>query len=199
MREVPRRSSSRRIYSLLVLVVAIVVSGYLYRNYKRAQQRDEQEYAEEERQMQRIIASMSSRWDANTDWLDGFKGPLPSSIYTSDVETAVLGDRPILLYAHLDDIRTTGASYTAELSSPATQWLVHMHYRLLCDSTVAKKLVGEKQKDLMAIFAVVAHIDHVEKREEQDSSYFLADGTAKEATFVGVRFFGLDHPNVRKN
>ena len=190
------RGVRSRAYLLTILAIAVPLSAYFYWNHKRAQEREELAYAEEQRQLQATVTNMTNRWNANRNWRDGLKGPLPSDIYTSDVEKAVLGERPILLYARLDDIKTTSDGYTADLSSLATEWLVHMHYRLVCDSTVAQKFQREKRSPL-EIFAVVAHIDHVEKRTEPDTSYFAAEGDVKDATFVGVN--GISLANSRKN
>jgi hypothetical protein len=125
----------------------------------------------------------------------GVRGRLPSSIYTSDIEKAVVSERPVLIYAQLDDIRTTGDGYTAELSSPVTEWLIHMHYRLFCNAAVAQKLTEGKRSEFR-IFAIVAHIDRVEKRTEPDNSYFLADGTAKEVVLVGIRGLAQSRGNA---
>lgn len=195
MSEAATRSQSSLAYLLLVIAIAVPLSAYFYRSHKRAQERENLAYTEEQKQLQAKVADMISRWNANTSWRDGLKGPLPSDIYTSDVEKAVLGERPILLYARLDDIKTTSDGYTAELSSLATEWLVHVHYRLVCDPTVAKQFLLEKRGPF-ELFAVVAHVDHVEKRTEPDNSHFAAEGEANEATFVGVSGISL---NSRKN
>jgi hypothetical protein len=196
MNEAAARSRSSRGYLLIILAIAIPLSAYLYWSHRRAQDREDLAYAEEQRRLQATVAEMTNRWNANSNWRDGLKGSLPSDIYTSDVEKAVLGERPVLFYARLDDISTTNDGYRAKLSSLATDWLVHMRYYLTCDSTAAKKLLGEKHGPL-EIFAVVAHINHVEKRTEPDTSYFAAEGDVKYATFVGVS--GISLANSRKN
>jgi hypothetical protein len=184
-----------RAFSLLLLFVAVSVAGYLYWGHKRAEESEHRAYVEKGKEVQAVVATMTSRWNAIADWQDGFKGRRPSAIYTSDVEKAILGERPILLYAHLDDIKTAGDGYTVELSSPVTQWFLHMRYRLLCNSAVAQRFIGEKATEF-PIFAVVAHIDHVDKKNEPDNSYYLAEGTAKEAILVGVRGLGLAQSRV---
>jgi hypothetical protein len=179
-----------RVLSLLLLVLAVTVGAYLYWSNKRAEEREHRAYVEEGKQLQAVIMGMASRWNAIGDWQDAFKGRRPSTIYTSEVEKAVLGDRPILLYAQLDDIKTAGDGYTAELSSPVTQWFLHLRYNLSCDPALGQKFAGAKTSQF-PIFAIVAHIDHVDKRTEPENSYYLAEGAAKEAILVGVRGLGL--------
>lgn len=179
-----------RVLPLLLIVVAAAVGAYLYWSHNRTEEREHQAYVEEGRQVGASIAEMVSRWNAITDWQDGFKGRRPSTIYTTEVEKAILGDRPILLYAQLDDIKTTGDGYTAELSSPITQWFLHMRYSLSCDRVLGKEFGGGKTTEF-PIFAIVAHIDRVDKRTEAENAYYLADGTAKEAILVGARGLGL--------
>ena len=176
--------------ALVLLVLAVTVGAYLYWSNRRAEEREHRAYIEEGKQLQAVVTAMASRWNAIGDWEDGFKGRRPSTIYTSEVENAVSGDRPILLYARLDDIKTAGDGYTAELSSPVTQWFLHMRYSLSCDSALGQKFAGAKTSGF-PIFAIVAHIDHVDKRTEPEDSYYLAEGTAKEAVLVGVRGLGL--------
>lgn len=194
MTEAVSRTRRSRAYLLVILAIFFALCGYWYWNYKRTQKREERAYAEELGQSHAVVGDMSSRWNANTGWRRGFKGPLPSNIYTSDVERAVLGDRPILLYGHLDDVRTAGNGYRAELSSLATDWLLHIHYALDCDPRVANNFLSEKRGPL-EIFAVVAHVDKVEKRTDADTSYFLVEGAAKEATYVGVNGISLAASN----
>lgn len=190
MSEGASRQRRERPYLLVILAIAVPLSVYVYWSHKREQEREDLAYTQQQRQLQAKIADMISRWNANSNWQSGLKGPLPSDIYTSDVEKALLGERPILLYARLDDVKTASDGYTAELSSLATEWLVHIHYSLGCDAAVAKQFLAEKRGPL-EIFAVVAHLDHIEKRTERETSYFAAEGDAKEATFVGVSGIGL--------
>jgi hypothetical protein len=179
-----------RALSLPLLVVAVAIGAYLYWSHKRAEEREHQAYVEEGGRLQAAIFDMTSRWNAISDWQDGFKSRRPSTIYTSEVQKAVLGDRPILLYAQLNDIRSAGGGYTVELSSPVTEWFLHMRYSLSCDSDLGRKFFGGKTSQL-PIFAIVAHIDHVDKRTEPENSFYFAEGTAKEAIQVGVRGLGL--------
>ncbi len=161
-----------RAFSLVLLVIGVFVAACFFWSHQRAEQREREAYAEEGRKVQAVVADMGSRWNAIAHWQDGFKGRIPSTIYTTEVEKAVLSERPILFYAHLDDIKTAGDGYTAQLSSPVTQWFLHMQYRLHCDAALAQKFAGEKRSEF-EIFAIVAYIDRVEKRTESDNSYFL--------------------------
>jgi hypothetical protein len=179
-----------RAYVAVILIFVIAVSAYLFWNHRRVEKQEERAYAEEGKRLKSQVAIMASRWNAVTNWQASFRERLPSAIYTSDIEQAVLGERPILVYAQLDDIKTDGNTYTVQLSSPVTQWFLHMHYSLLCDAELGRKLIGEKHSEF-EIFALVAYIDRVEKRSETDTYYFLAQGTAKEAILVGIRGLAL--------
>jgi hypothetical protein len=109
----------------------------------------------------------------------------------------VLGQRPILLYAAVDDIKPVVGGYRAELSSPVTQLPLKARYSLFCDQALAERFMGERRGH-WEVFAVVAHIDRIEKRVEPvsveangandsfEDSYFFAEGTAKDVIRVGV-------------
>jgi hypothetical protein len=182
------------------LVVVLSVSGLLFWNHKRTEDREQRVFTEEGRRLQALVAEMTSRWNAVTNWQEVYKGRLRSEVYTAEVERAVLGQRPILLYAAVDDIKPVDGGYRAELSSPVTQLPVRVRYSLLCDPTLAEKFMGEKRGH-WELAAVVAHIDRIEKRIEPASievngakdsfedSYFFAEGTVQEVIPVGV--YGL--------
>ena len=191
-----------RPFPAAALVVVLSVSALLFWNHKRTEDREQRAFTEEGRRLQAMVAQMTSRWNAVTSWQDVFKGRLRSEVYTAEVERAVLGQRPILLYAAVDDIKPVAGGYRAELSSPVTQLSVRVRYSLLCDPAVAEKFMGEKRGH-WELSAVVAHIDRVEKRVEPASvevngaknsfedSYFFAEGTAKDIIPVGVHGLAL--------
>lgn len=186
-----------RPFPTAALVLVLSVSGLLFWNHKRIEEREQRAFSEEGRRLRAMVVEMTSRWNAVTNWQDAFKGRLRSEIYTAEVERAVLGQRPILLYAAVDDIKPVAGGYRAELSSPVTQLPLKVRYSLLCDHALAERFMGERRGP-WEVFAVVAHIDRIEKRVEPASveangvndsfedSYFFAEGTAKDMIRVGV-------------
>lgn len=187
---------SRALY-ISALIVVLAVSVYLFWVHKRAERQEERVSAEELRQLRVRVAEMASHWNAITNWQDGFKGRYPSPVYTAEVEKAILNERPILIFASVDDLKPTEGGYIAELSSPVTQLAVRIKYNFHCDSTIAQRLMAEK-RGFWELFAVIAHIDHVEKRtrpisigandakDSGEESYFLVQGDARDVISVGV-------------
>jgi Flp pilus assembly protein TadB len=66
-----------RSYSLLFLIIAVAALAYLFWSHKRAEERERQEYAEQGRQLQAVVDTMSSRWNAVIDWQGGLEGVFP--------------------------------------------------------------------------------------------------------------------------
>jgi hypothetical protein len=191
-----------RPFRAVALGVILLVSGLLFWNHKRREEREQLAFSDEGRRLQATVAEMTSRWNAVTNWQDVFKGRLRSEIYTAEVEKVVLGQRPILLYAAVEDIKPVAGGYRAELSSPVTQLPVKLRYSLLCDPALAKRFMEEKRGH-WEVSAVVAQIDRIEKRVEPanveanrandsfEDSYFFAEGTAKDMIPVGVHGLAL--------
>lgn len=190
-----------RLFPAAALVVVLSVSALYLWNHRRTENREQRAFTEEGSRLQAMVLEMTSRWNAVTNWQGVFKGRMRSEIYTAEVERAILVQRPILLYAAVDDISPVANGYRVELSSPVTQLPLKMRYSLLCDSALAERLIAEKRGH-WELSAVVAHIDRVEKRVERASvevngkdsfedSYFFAEGTAKDVIPVGVHGLAL--------
>ena len=112
----------------------------------------------------------------------------------------------MLLYPKLLDVKRSGHEFTAEMSSSFLQWPLNIQYELACDSTVAQNLL--QQRDPFKLFAVIAQLDTVNRREESaitddpkhaysfDDPQFTAAGTAEEAIALGAHGFGLSKVNM---
>jgi hypothetical protein len=138
----------------------IFLVGMLYQHQKQ-EKREDSAYVAEEAQLQTRIAAMASRWNAGSNWAVAFNGRLPSAIYSAELERAIVGPRPVLLYASLRDVRTGEAGFVAEMYTNAMQWPLHIRYELSCDEALAHQFMGAKP-DPLRLFAVVADIRHVE-------------------------------------
>jgi hypothetical protein len=181
----------------------------LYWNHKRTEEREQRASAAEEAQLKTAIAQMISRWNAIPDWADAFRGRLRSEVYSAELQRAVLGPRPILLYAELNDVKRADTGFEAEMSTVVTQWPLHVHYHLFCDEALAQRLIGYPQ-GAFRLFAVVAQIERIERIEKRTQPEreqvnggkysfeewdFLAEGRAEDVIFVGVRGLGFARMN----
>ena len=175
---------------IAVLITAAAVSYFVWKHEQTVTQEERTRQAEaaEEKRIATLVKEMVSRWDAITDWEGGFDRS-DTRIFTVELEKAMVRSRPILIYASVDDVKHTDGNYTVQLSG--TVGTVDIRYSLRCTEELAQEFLREPRD--FAEFAVVASIDHIDKRRESvnpstgsgEEFVFLAEGDCKAATFVG--------------
>ena len=182
--------SSLKGLAIAVLIAASAVTYFVWKHEQEVTQEERTQQAEaaEEKRIATLVKEMVSRWNGITDWEGSFDRS-DTSIFTVELEKAIVRSRPILIYASVDDVKHTNGTYTVQLSG----WVgtVGIRYSLRCTEELAQELLREPRN--FEEFAVVASIDHIDKSRESVSPatgsgeefVFLAEGDCKAATFVG--------------
>ena len=182
-------------FVVVVLMIAVAAIAYFVWKHKQEvmqEERTQQASAAEEKRIRGLVNEMALQWNAITDWDGSFDRSRTKPIFTVELEKAIVGPRPILIWdASVDDVKRTNGAYTVQLSSTVGDATIR--FSLFCTEELAQGFLRGPEGTALE-FAVVASIDHVEKgrpepwRDGADSGervVFLAEGTCRAATFVG--------------
>jgi hypothetical protein len=140
-----------------------------------------------------IAAEVMKSWDARDDWENLLFSSVGGSntLYTVEVEKALISDRRLLVYGTIDDVKKSGEKENSIVSIQAQTRARGLDLRLslLSPPAITNAIVAHRGRD-NETFALAVKIDSVEKiAAPPDSSadgYFLAHGVLYEAEPSGL-------------
>lgn len=141
-----------------------------------------------------VVADMVNTWHADDHWEYSLSSPGHSSrtLYTIELEKALIHDRPLIVFGDVEDVSKSGQSGNSIISiwaetraslSPA------LRFSLLCPPEIANKILGQTDR-ASEMFVFAAKINSVEKismpSNSSDPDYFLAHGILYAAKPIEV-------------
>jgi hypothetical protein len=141
-----------------------------------------------------VVADMVNTWHADDHWEDSLTSPGDSSrtLYTIELEKALILDRPLVFFGIVGDVSKAGQSENSIISIWAeTRANLSPALRLSLSSPpeITNAILGQKDRaSEMFVFAV--KISSVEKismqSDSSDPDYFLAHGVLYAAKPIGL-------------
>lgn len=178
---------------LLLAGAAAGIAAWLYHAHDIKLREAEAATAKEE-YAKSVVARVMNTWHADDHWEDSLtsQGDSSRTLYTIDLEKALIHDRPLIVFGDVEDVSKSGPSEDSIVSiwtetraniSPA------LRLSLLSPPRIANAILGQKDRaSEILVFAV--KINSVEKVAPPDDSsvheYFLAHGALLEAEPIGL-------------
>lgn len=188
------KSVGRFIPPIVLLGCAAAGIAFWFYHAHEVKLREAQAEAAKEEYAKSVVFDMANTWHADDHWEKSLSSPGDSSqtLYTIDLEKALIRDRPLIAFGIVDDVSKSGPSENSIISiwtetranlSPA------LRLSLLSPPEIANNILGQTDRaSEMFVFAV--KINSVEKismpSNSSDPDYFLAHGVLYSAKPIDV-------------
>jgi hypothetical protein len=173
---------------LLLGGVATGIAAWFYHAHE-VELREAEAVTSKEEHAKFIVAGVMTSWDARDDWEDSLSSS--NSLYTMEVEKALISDRRLLVYGTIDDVKKSGEAENSIISIQTQTRARGLDLRLslLSAPAVTNAIVAHKGRDYET-FVFAVKIDSVEKvstpSDRSADDYFLAHGVLYEAEPIGL-------------
>ena len=191
------KTVGRFILGLLLLGgVATGIAAWFYHAHE-VELREAEAVTAKEEHAKSVVAGVVKSWDARDDWEDLLSSSAgeSSTLYTIEVEKALISDRRLLVYGTIDDVKKSGATEDSIISiqtQTSTRGL-DLRLSLLSPPAITNAILAYKGRDYET-YILAVKIDSVEKvSAPSDSSaddHFLAHGVLYEAEPSGIIDYG---------
>jgi hypothetical protein len=188
------KSVGRFIPLIVLLACAAAGIAFWFHHAHEVKLRETEAATAKEEYAKSVVVDMVNTWHADDHWEDSLSSPDGSSrtLYTIELERALILDHPLIVFGRLEDVGKSGQSENSILSiwtetranlSPA------LRLSLLSPPEITNAILGQKDRaSEMFVFAV--KISSVEKISMPSNSefgdYFLAHGVLYAAKPIDV-------------
>ena len=200
-------SSKLAVMAVLVLILAGV--AWRVSNQMIEKHENERLDRDEQTRIEQAVSRMTAAQNAVSDWKKALGEAVQlEPIYTVSLQKVLVRDdgRPLLFYAHLDDVKEQNGNYLLVFESDVD---VRATIRLVldCEPDRARGVLGRRGSYFERYYAVVAQIRSVRRTGDEEVSgqddaakdttseskpTFVADGRALDLVFVGRYGFVWD-------
>jgi len=190
------RSSSIRSFILGFLLIGAAAAGiaFWFSHARQAKLREAEAATAQEEYAKSVVAGVINTWHADDHWEKSLRSPGDSSqtLYTIELEKALIHDRPLVFFGSVGDVSKAGQSENSIISIWAetrANFSPALRLSLSSPPEITNVIVGQKDRaSEMFVFAV--KINSVEKVTMPSNSsgpdYFLAHGVLYAAKPIDV-------------
>jgi hypothetical protein len=188
------KSVGRFILGFLLLAGAAAGIAARFYHAHEVKLREAEAAAAKEEYAKSVVAGVINAWHADDHWEDSLSSPggRRRTLYTIELEKALIHDRPLIVLGDVEDVSKSAQSENTIISiwtetranlSPA------LRLSLLSPPEIANAILGQKDR-ASELFVFAVKINSVERvAPPTDSSvheYFLAHGVLLEAERIGL-------------
>jgi len=183
-------------FILGILLLGCTAAGFAlwFHHAHEVKLREAEAATAKEQYAKSVVADMVNTWHADDHWEDSLSTPGDSSrtLYTIELEKALIHDRPLIVFGGVEDVSKSGQSEDSIVSvwaetranlSPA------LRLSLLSPPKITNAILGQKDR-ASETFAFAAKIESVELVSMPSNSevgdYFLAHGILCAAKPIDV-------------
>lgn len=175
----------------IALVAAIWVGNYMYTDWKIKKDKKikiakkNEEAAKKNEEIKHLVNQMANKYNAIIDWPDLIqdKQRIPFTIELKNIMAG--GNRPILLYAWIEDINYNNGKYIIMANGYLRKSLVRFVIKLGCDDYQMTKITNSTSNGKYAIIAQVSEVQQQKYQEDESTSYrFIISGQCLDLIFV---------------
>jgi len=188
------KSVGRFIPLIVLLGCAAAGIAFWFHHADEVKLREAEAATAKEEYAKSVVVDMVNTWHADDHWEDSLSSPDGSSrtLYTIELETALIHDHPLIVFGRLEDVGKSGQSENSIISiwtETRTSLSTALRLSLLSPPEITNTILGQKDRaSEMFVFAV--KINSVEKVTMPSNSsgpdYFLAHGVLYAAKPIDV-------------
>jgi hypothetical protein len=187
------KTVGRFILGFLLLGGAAAAIAFWFYHAHEVELREAEAATAKEEYAKSVVAGVMNTWHADDHWEDSLSSPGGSSrtLYTVELEKALIHDRPLIVFGGVDDVNKSGQSENSIVSiwAQTRAILPTLRLSLLSPPEITNAILGQKDRALET-FVFAVRIESVEKvsmpSNSADGDYFLAHGILYEAEPIGL-------------
>lgn len=186
----------RYIFLPIALVAAIWLGKYMYTEWKIKENKkiqtaiNDEEAAKKHEKMDRLVNQMALKYNAIIDWPDKIpdKKRIP---YTIEIEKIMTGEnRPILLYAWIEDIVNKNGKYIIMANGYLIKSLMRLVFIMECNLHQIN-MIKTTDSTSHGKYAIISQVSEIQKQKYQDGEdhayRFVISGKCLDLIFVSER------------
>jgi hypothetical protein len=188
------KSVGRFIPLIVLLACAAAGIAFWFHHAHEVKLREIEAATAKEEYAKSVVAEMVNTWHADDHWEKSLSSPGDSSqtLYTIDLEKALMRDRPLIVFGRLEDVGKSGQSENSVISiwtETRTSLSTALRLSLLSPPEITNAILGQKDR-ASEMFVFTVKINSVEKvtmpSNSSDPDYFLAHGVLYAAKPIDV-------------